>query len=264
MAGGSGGGPGPLVPRCVRANNPSPLTLDGTRTYLVGRRHVAIIDPGPALPAHLDAVAEEVGDAAAAAILVTHGHPDHAGGAAALAERLGAPVRAAAAGTLAPGDTVPTDEGDVVAVPTPGHTPDHYAFHWPAARAAFVGDLLTGGLDTALVAAPEGDLGAYLESLARVRALRAERLYPGHGPPFDDPAAALDAYLRHREERLRQVLEALAVEPHTADELVAAVYGPALGPALREAARGAVVAYLEHLRRDGRVHRAPGGYWTRA
>src|SRR5690606_12451792 len=100
-----------------------------------------------------------------------HAHADHAAGGAALAERLGAPLRGLAAGTLADGDRLETDAGALFAVATPGHTPDHVAFHWPAAGAVFVGDLMTGGLDTALVAAPEGDLGAYLASLERVRAL---------------------------------------------------------------------------------------------
>ncbi|HEX7050920.1 MAG TPA: MBL fold metallo-hydrolase [Longimicrobiales bacterium] len=269
------------------------MTLDGTRTYLVGERRLAVIDPGPALAAHLDAVVAAVVGAPAGGgsadgpppdaapdvvlptrpsgrrgerddiiveILVTHDHPDHAAGAAALAERLGAPVRAAAAGTLADGDRIATDAGELVAVATPGHTTDHIAFHWPAAAAVFCGDLLMGGQETALVAPPEGDLGAYLASLERVRALAPRVIHPAHGPSFTDPPAALDAYVRHRHERERQVLAALEAGATSVADIVAAVYGPALDPALRGAAGGAVRAYLEHLTREGRVRRVGEGW----
>src|SRR5690606_5036745 len=128
------------------------------------------------------------------------------------------------AGTLADGDRLETDAGVLEVVATPGHTPDHVAFHWARGGAVFVGDLMLGGLETALVAAPEGDLGAYLASLERVRALGARVLYPAHGPPFADPAAALDAYARHREARLQQVLAALQRGAAGVGEIVDAVY----------------------------------------
>lgn len=255
---------GPARPRTILAPNPSPLTLDGTRTHLVGRRRVAVVDPGPDLPSHLAVIAAAVGDAEVVAILVTHDHPDHAGAAPALARRTGAPVRAAAAGTLRPGDVVATDAGELVALPTPGHTPDHVALHWPAAEAVFVGDLMLGGQDTALVAPPEGDLTTYLDSLARVRALSPRILYPAHGEPFTDPPEAIDRYVRHRERRLEQVLRALDAEtaPAPLDRLVDAVYGQGLDARLREAAAGATLAYLEHLARGGRVRLAAEG-WQR-
>lgn len=258
------GGPG--VPRFVRASNPSPLTLDGTRTWLVGRQRVAVLDPGPALPAHLEAVAAAVtGEpgAAAVAILVTHDHPDHAPGARPLSERLGAPLLSLKAGTLRAGDRVQTDAGALVAVPTPGHAPDHVAFHWPEADAVFCGDLMLGGQATALVAPPEGDLTEYLASLARLQALRPRVLYPTHGEPFTDPAAALAEYVRHREERLAQVLAALAPGEASADTILTRVYGAALDPRLRAAATGATLAYLAHLQRLGRVRRA-GERWRLA
>ena len=239
--------------RALLAPNPSPMTLDGTRTWLVGRERVALIDPGPDLPEHRAHILATIGDGAVAAILLTHMHPEHADGADAIARATGAPVRSLAAGTLADGDVVATDAGDVVAVATPGHTPDHVAFHWPDGGAVFCGDLMMGGLDTALVAAPEGDLGAYLASLGRIRALAPRTIHPAHGPSFDDPAAAIDAYVAHRSAREAQVLDALDAGAHGADAVVDRVYGTALDPALRAAARAAVVAYLEHLGGTGRL-----------
>jgi glyoxylase-like metal-dependent hydrolase (beta-lactamase superfamily II) len=239
--------------RALLAPNPSPMTLDGTRTWLVGRARVVVIDPGPDLPLHRTHILDEIGDGAVAAILLTHTHPDHAAGADALARATGAPVRSHAAGTLADGVRIATDGGEIVALVTPGHTPDHVAFHWPAEGAVFCGDLMMGGLDTALVAAPEGDLGAYLASLERIRALAPRVIHPAHGPSFDEPLAAIDAYVAHRSAREAQVMRAVADGARSADDVVGRVYGSALEPALRAAARAAVVAYLEHLRATGRI-----------
>lgn len=250
-------------PRVVRAENPSPLTLDGTRTHVVGRDPVAVIDPGPALPEHLNAVADLVGDGVRAFVLLTHDHPDHAAGAAVLAERLGAPLRSAASGTLAEGDVVRTDAGALHALATPGHTRDHVAFWWPEGDAAFVGDLMLGGTDTALVAGPEGHLGDYLRSLERIRALGAGTLYPAHGEPFADADAAIGRYLRHRRDRLAQARAAIAEAAPRAldlDGAVDAVYGGALPAELRAAARGAAEAYLEHLEELGEAERGPDGW----
>jgi len=219
-----------------------------------------VIDPGPALPAHIDAIAGSIGEGVVEAILITHQHPDHAGAADGLAARVGAPVRGIARGTLEDGAAVFTDAGDLVALHTPGHTPDHACIHWPAARALFCGDLMMGGLDTALVAPPEGDLTLYLASLERVRALEPAVIHPAHGPSFEAPAPAIDAYVRHREERETQVLDALTDGGRTAREIAAAVYGEAVPPGLEQAATAAVRAYLDHLRSLGRV-RTDGSRW---
>jgi glyoxylase-like metal-dependent hydrolase (beta-lactamase superfamily II) len=248
--------------RTVLAPNASSLTLDGTRSYLIGRARVAVIDPGPRSRPHLDAVVNEVGDGVVVAILLTHRHPDHAAGAAELGRRVGAPVLAAADETLAEEMRIATDAGELIALATPGHTPDHFAFQLPAADAVFVGDLMLGGMETALVAAPEGDLDAYLASLERVRGLGARVLYPAHGPPFTDPPAAIDAYIRHRRDRERQVLNALREGARSVGGVVTSVYGPALAPTLAFAARGAVKAYLEHLEATGRVRREGARRWV--
>jgi glyoxylase-like metal-dependent hydrolase (beta-lactamase superfamily II) len=250
--------------RIIRAANPAPLTLDGTRTHIVGRDPAAIIDPGPDLPGHLDAVAEVIGDGVVVSILLTHDHPDHADGAAALAERLDARVRWLGDDTLADGDAIQTDAGELRALATPGHARDHVAFHWPAGRAAFVGDLMLGGLDTALVAPPEGDLADYLASLGRVRSLGAAVLHPAHGDPFMNADAAIERYLAHRRERLegvRRALESAGPGGAALDDVLDAVYGPALPAALRPAAAGATRAYLDYLRATGEARQEEAGLW---
>lgn len=246
--------------RSVLAPNASALTLAGTRTWLVGRDRVVIIDPGSDDPAHLEAITREVGDGAVTGIVVTHAHPDHEAGADELAGRLGAPVRAAARHTLRDGDELDTDAGPLRAVVTPGHTPDHFALHWPAEEAVFCGDLMMGGQETALVAAPEGRLGAYVASLQRIRRLNPRVIHPAHGPSFERPAEAIDAYLRHRARRLEQVMDAVRDGPADYPELLRSVYGEDLEPGLERAATRALKAYLVHLQSTGRARRRGRGW----
>lgn len=246
--------------RVLRAGNASPLTLDGTRTYLVGERRVAVIDPGPPLNAHLDAIVRSVEGAAGVDVLLTHAHPDHAGGAPELGRRLGVRVRRLGS-DLSADDVISTDGGDLRVIPTPGHTPDHAAFHWAERGAAFCGDLMLGGLDTALVAPPDGDLGDYLDSLERLRALALSIIFPTHGPPFEDPPRALDRYLAHRARRAEQVLEALSAGPAPTDAVGRAVYGGEVAEELRAITTDTVTAYLEHLARRGAVERDAAGSW---
>jgi len=249
------------VLRTLLAPNPSPMTLQGTQTYIIGRERCAIIDPGPDSAEHLDAVAQAVSGGVSIFILITHAHPDHDAGAAGLAERLGAPILSAERG-VRDGDVIPTDDGDLVALHTPGHTPDHMSFWWPLESAIFCGDLMMGGLDTALVAPPEGDLADYLESLERLRGLGAQVIYPAHGAPITDPLDALDRYLKHRQDRESQVLAGLGDHSVSAEQLTDQVYGSGLEPGLRPYARAAIDAYLAHLEKMGRVRRGRMG-WER-
>jgi glyoxylase-like metal-dependent hydrolase (beta-lactamase superfamily II) len=241
-------------PRVVRAGNASPMTLDGTRTFVVGEREPVVIDPGPDDPAHLAAIEDALGRRAPVAILLTHDHADHAAAAPALAARTGAPVRGGVEHPLGDGDEVVGDGGTIRAVATPGHAPHHFAFLWtggvaPARGALFVGDLFMGQGDTTLVAWPEGDLADYLRSLDRVEALAPAILYPAHGPPIADPAEAVRRYRAHRVARIGQVAEATRAAPGVAPaSLVDRVYGAALHPAMREAAEGSIRAIVEYLR----------------
>jgi hydroxyacylglutathione hydrolase len=247
--------------RVVLAPNPSPMTLQGTQTYIVGGRRAAIIDPGPALPAHLDAVISALGEGAVASILLTHSHPDHADGAAALAARTHARVLSGQRG-LADNQRIDTDAGELVALHTPGHTSDHFSFWWPDQHAVFCGDLMMGGMDTALVAPPEGELGACLASLERLATLRPGVIYPAHGPAIEDPSTTIERYVHHRLQRQEQILAGLADAPRTEEELARHVYGAQLDPGLESYARAAIDAYLEHLRKYGRVRRGRMG-WER-
>lgn len=253
-------------PRWLLAPNPSPMTLDGTRTYIVGERAPVVIDPGPDIDDHVESILRSLAGAVPAAILLTHSHSDHSGAAPALSRATGAPVRMAR-GALADngprvevdrfveaGEELATDAGTLRVVPTPGHTPEHIAVHWttagaPAGGSLFVGDLMMGEGDTALVAPPEGDLRIYLESLARVESLAPERIYPAHGPPIEDPVEAVERYRRHRYARIEQVRAALASAggPVEAERLVDRVYGKGLDPRLRRAAVGSLEAIIRYL-----------------
>ncbi|HVG45695.1 MAG TPA: MBL fold metallo-hydrolase [Longimicrobium sp.] len=258
--------------RTVLAPNSGPMTLDGTRTFIVGCERPAVIDPGPSAGGHLDAILAALEGRTPVAILLTHAHGDHAELAEPLAVRTGAPVMIAPGAAhpeddervawrwLEDGDAIHTDVGTLQVVATPGHAPDHVAFHWHDRGAVFVGDLFMGEGDTTLVAPPEGDLAAYLRSLDRVASLSPTVLYPAHGPPLADPAEAVARYRRHRETRIEQVVQALRrAGPSRPRELLDAVYGADLHPSLRGAAEGSLHAILGYLSAEGMAEALPDG-----
>ena len=223
----------------VRAANPSPLTLDGTNTYVVGGW---VVDPGPDDAAHREAVLAAASQGVEG-IVLTHSHPDHADGADALAARTGASV-------VLPieGDEI----GPLTAIATPGHAPDHVCLLM--GTTCLAGDLVLG-TGSVFIAPGEGSLSAYLDSLRRVRALDLDVLCPGHGPYVWDPAAKLDEYISHRLDRERRLLAALDAGLRTPDELLDSAWSEV--PAeLRPAARLTLEAHLEKLREEGRL---PGG-----
>jgi glyoxylase-like metal-dependent hydrolase (beta-lactamase superfamily II) len=216
----------------VRAENPSQLTLDGTNTYVVGRW---VVDPGPALRAHLEAVGRAASDGIEGVVL-THSHSDHSEGAG----LLGAPV------------TLPRDGEEVGpfrAVGTPGHSADSVCLLM--GRVCFTGDTVLGE-GSVFIAPGEGSLSAYLDSLRRLRSLDLEVLCPGHGPYVWDPAAKLDEYIAHRLDRERRLVEALDAGLRTEDELLDAAW-PEVPAALRPLAALTLEAHMEKLREEGRA-----------
>jgi glyoxylase-like metal-dependent hydrolase (beta-lactamase superfamily II) len=251
----------------VLAPNPSPLTLEGTNTFVVAdpaARTVVVVDPGPAIDDHVTRVVRACGGRAVELVLLTHTHADHAEGARAFADRAGAPLAALAAGWASPGAPDLAGGAPLAAagvalepLPTPGHAADHCCFLLPAERAAFTGDHVLGR-GTTVVEWPGGDMAAYLRSLELLLDRDLERLYPGHGPPVGDPRARVEGYLAHRREREAQVLAALEAGDRTPAEVVARVYAD-VDPVLHPAAELSVRAHLVKLVAEGRVRAEDGG-----
>jgi glyoxylase-like metal-dependent hydrolase (beta-lactamase superfamily II) len=237
------------------------MTLEGTNTWLLaepGSSQAVVVDPGPLDDPHLAAILAALAaeDRQVGVVLLTHTHPDHADGARRFAELSGAPVRALdpayRLGTegLAGGDVVAVAGLEVRVVATPGHSADSLSFVLPAERSVLTGDTVLGR-GTTVLAHPGGELGAYLDSLHRLRRLaeaaEVTRVLPGHGPVLDDALAVIEHYLTHRAERLAQVEQALAAGCRTAREVVERVYAdvdPRLWPAAERSVR-AQLAYLD-------------------
>jgi glyoxylase-like metal-dependent hydrolase (beta-lactamase superfamily II) len=245
----------------VLAPNPSPLTLEGTNTFVVAEPGVStavVIDPGPADEGHTLAVVQACAGREVELVLLTHTHVDHAEGARAFADRAGAPLAALAPGwaspgapDLAAGDPVAAAGLELRPLPTPGHAADHCCFELAAERAVFTGDHVLGR-GTTVVEWPGGDMTHYLASLRLLLDLRPERLYPGHGPLVGDAVARVEGYLAHRLDREAQVLTALTAGDRTPAEIVARVYA-AVDPALHPAAELSVRAHLAKLAGEGRI-----------
>jgi glyoxylase-like metal-dependent hydrolase (beta-lactamase superfamily II) len=242
----------------VLAPNPDVYTLEGTNTWIVGEAPSIVIDPGPDIPAHLDEVARVAGRVGA--VLVTHDHPDHAPGASAFAGSTRAPLyafRLPGAEHLRDGQVVRAGGLEITAVHTPGHSADHVVFHLASEGALFTGDAVLGR-GTSFIDPPEGDLAKYLRSLQRMQELAPKTLYPGHGPVVMRAGSKLQEYLEHREERERQVLEALTLGPRTISALVETIYVDYPVEVHPLAARS-VLAHLLKLEAEGRVARTGRG-----
>lgn len=239
----------------VLAPNPGIRELEGTNTWVVGDAPAIVIDPGPEIDAHLTEVARTAGRVGR--IVLTHDHPDHAPGAARLAESTGAPVSAIRPPTggdrVRDGERVSSGGVDLVVVATPGHSPDHVALFLETDRALFTGDAVLGR-GTSVIDPPEGDLGAYVRSLHRMRDLAPRTIHPGHGPLVLDATAKLDEYLAHRQERERQIVEAIGAGVRSIEELVGEIYVD-YPPELRELAGRSVLAHLLKLAAEGRAEK---------
>jgi glyoxylase-like metal-dependent hydrolase (beta-lactamase superfamily II) len=262
----------------VLAHNPSAFTYYGTQTYLLGEREVAVIDPGPDLPEHLDALEQAIGGRKVAAIMCTHTHRDHSPAARPLAERIAAPIigcaplaletvgpRADAAfdGDYAPdrvlehGETLEIDGKSITAVATPGHTSNHLCFAYEGAL--FSGDHVMGW-STTVVVPPDGDMAAYMQSLDKLRQRGDRVYYPAHGPAVENPQQYVRHLVGHRMQREKQILTLVGEKPRPISDIVANAY-PGLDPRLTAAAGGSVFAHLLDLERRGLVERQEDA-WT--
>ena len=250
----------------LRAPNPGPMTLDGTNTWVLrapGEEYGVVIDPGPLDEEHLSRIA---GHGPYQFILITHGHHDHVEGAARLSALLGGtavlaadPAHCVAGDPFDPAEHLGGAGLEIDVLDTPGHTSDSVCFlvQQGKARVMFTGDTILGR-GTTVVAHPDGDLGAYLASLERLRAYEKVLMLPGHGPAQPDVAAVARVYLDHRRERLAQVEAAMAAGADTAERVVDMVY-PDIDPAVRFAAIWSAAAQLDYLNHKNGESGTPAG-----
>ena len=238
----------------IPAGNPSLWTgATGNNTYLLTGAVRALVDAGTGQPEHVAAVARAIHPAPLDVLLLTHGHRDHASGVPALTRRFPLlRVRNHGEDACSDGERIAAGDTVLVAIHTPGHAPDHCCFFDERNGDLFCGDLLRQDGTVVIPASDGGDLVAYLASLRRIRALAPARLLPGHGPVVDEPVRLIDGYLRHREGREAQILEALRMAPAGPDTIARRVYGP-LPEVIAPAAADTVLAHLRKLGQEGRA-----------
>jgi glyoxylase-like metal-dependent hydrolase (beta-lactamase superfamily II) len=247
----------------VRAPNPSPMTLTGTNSYIIdcGNGEAICIDPGPAIESHIDALIAQCERIRCSLswIALTHGHPDHAPAATPLSERTKARIAAYETSEIArdrnlrDGDTIVAGDIALQTAAAPGHSADHVVFYEPHEAALFTGDTVLGE-GYVLITPPDGDMRAYMQTLARLSRefANARTIFGGHGEPVNDPAVKLQEYIEHRRARESQILGALKSGGKTVSELVESIYAQT-DRALWPAASQQVLAYLDALQREGHV-----------
>ncbi len=270
----------PLVRR-VLAPNAGPFTFKGTGVYIVGNGDVAVIDPGPDMSGHVEALKRALDGEHLTHILITHTHADHSPAARPLKEWSGAKtyafgphgagrdesgVKMEEGGDRAFAPDIRVKDGDVIggngftfeAVFTPGHTSNHMCFGLREEKALFTGDHVMGW-STTVVAPPDGDMAAYMASLRKLLSRDDRILYPTHGAPVTDPKPFVAAYIEHRLEREAQILAAIGEGLSTIPEMVARIYAD-VDKRLHPAAARSVLAHLIQLEREGRVKSRSGRY----
>ncbi|HEX9490091.1 MAG TPA: MBL fold metallo-hydrolase [Stellaceae bacterium] len=267
----------PLIRRVV-ARNPSPFTFKGTGTYIVGHGQVAVIDPGPEIAAHIAALLGALRGETITHILITHTHLDHSPAAVAIKHATGAKTygfgphgsgraedRTGVGGVteeggdhafipdvvMRDGDTVEGPGWRLGAVHTPGHTSNHLCFALPEERTLFSGDHVMGW-STSVIAPPDGDMAAYMRSLAKLLARDDAVYWPTHGPSIPDPRPFVQAFIAHRRERADAILDRLAQGDAAIPAIVGQVY-VGLDPRLKGAAARSVLAHLVELVETGKV-----------
>jgi glyoxylase-like metal-dependent hydrolase (beta-lactamase superfamily II) len=243
-----------VIIRDITAPNPGPFTLSGTRTYLLGES--TVIDPGPAIDSHIDAIRAAM--PALRTILLTHRHEDHAPAAVSLKRATGARI-IAPRGVLddaivdqriAGGDSLLIEGEALQVIATPGHTSEHVCF-LTSARDLFTGDTVLGE-GTTTIFPPDGSMRDYIDSLRVLLTHKPKRIFPGHGPTRDDACAVIEQYIAHRLDREQQVLDSLAAGARSAAAIRERIY-PDLDPRLRGAAEIQINAHLDKLRDEERV-----------
>jgi len=259
----------PVAPgvRRIVARNPGPFTFRGTGTYVVGEGEVAVIDPGPDLAEHVDALLASLAGERITHILVTHTHRDHSPAAKPVKEATGAPTygfgphaggKRGEAGSEEGGDwdfvpDIVVQDGDAIAgakwrfeaVHTPGHTSNHLCFALPDPGILFSGDHVMGW-STSVIAPPDGDMASYMASLDKLLARRDQVYWPTHGPAITEPGRHVRAFIAHRREREAGIIDCLKAGCETIDALVERLY-VGLNPALKGAAGRSVLAHLIDL-----------------
>ncbi|MFZ4604708.1 MAG: MBL fold metallo-hydrolase [Caulobacter sp.] len=262
----------PLIRRVV-AKNPGPFTYLGTGTYIIGNGDVAVIDPGPDMDDHLEAILAATAGERITHIFVTHNHMDHSPLARPLAARTGATIYACAKQGVATESEVRMEAGDdrtfvpdiglcdggtfpgagwtMEAIPTPGHTSNHICYALLEENALFCGDHIMGW-STTVISPPDGDMGDYFASLERVKAREFTTLWPTHGPPITEPGPFVQAYIDHRRDREAQIVAALKAGFTQIKPMVAELY-KAVDVRLHPAAAHSVMAHMVQLVKEGRV-----------
>jgi glyoxylase-like metal-dependent hydrolase (beta-lactamase superfamily II) len=268
----------PLVRR-ILAPNPSPFTYTGTQTHIVGRGEVAVIDPGPNIPSHIDALLAATAGERIVAIVCTHTHRDHSPGTRPLSQATGAPIVGCAPlavvdesedesfdpdyrpnRVLADGDLLDGPGWTLETVATPGHTSNHLCFALKESGALFSGDHVMGW-STSIVSPPDGDMGAYVGSLEKLLPREGTIYYPAHGPAVENPRKLVRGLILHRKQREAGILAQIEAGQGSIAAIVAKLY-QAVDPRLHPAAARSVLAHLIDLERRGLVA-AEGDGWRK-
>ena len=246
------------MPVLIHAANANPLTRGGNNTWLLDGDEPVLVDAGVGATDHVEAIASALDGRPLAKVLVTHGHPDHAGGVPALKERWPAVIAQkfllqgeSGWHPIVDGQRITAGGEQVRALWTPGHAADHVCFWNERTRELFAGDMVIAGTTVMIPFGRGGNLADYLRSLEKMAELAPIRIFPGHGPVIEDPATLIREYIDHRVMRERQILECLSDGVTEVEAIVERVY-PDLAPALRPAAALTVEAHLEKIRADGR------------